>query len=110
MLYCYIVQRCKCNRWLFPTNVSNRQAGAHLSKKSNQISSESNVGSLSITGKKGTLKFEVGLGVGLGVELGVGVGLGLGLGVALGLGVGVGVALGLGVGVRVGLGVEGSYA
>ena len=72
---------------LIPTNVSNRQA--HLSKKSNQISSKSNVGRLSITGKKGTLKLKVGLGVGLGV--------------------GVEVGLGLRQGVRVGLGAEGSY-
>jgi len=63
---------------LIPTNVSNR----HLSKKSNQISSKSNVGRLSITGKKGTLKLKVGLGVGLGV--GVEVGLGLGQGVRVG--------------------------
>lgn len=70
---------------LIPTNVSNRQA--HLSKKSNQISSKSNVGRLSITGKKGTLKLKVVLGVGVGVEVG----------------------LGLRQGVRVGLGAEGSY-
>ena len=65
---------------LIPTNVSNRQAGAHLSKKSNQISGESNVESLSITEKKGTLKLEVGVGLGLGLGVGVGLGVGLRLG------------------------------
>jgi len=71
---------------LIPTNVSDRQA--HLSKKSNQISRESNVGRLSIKGKKGTLK--LGVGVGVGVRAGEGVGTG--------------------VGVEIGLGAEGSYA
>jgi len=72
----------------FPTNVSDRQA--HLSKKNNQISRESNVGRLSIKGKKGTLKLEVGVGVGVEVRAGEGVVTG--------------------VGVEIGLGAEGSYA
>ena len=78
MLYCYIVQRCKCNRWLFSTysHKYNQQIGTHLSKRSNQISRESNVGGLSIKGKKGTLRFKIGVGLGVGLGVGVGVGVG----------------------------------
>ena len=80
MLYCYIVQRCKCNRWLFSTysHKCNQQIGIHLSKKSNQISRESNVGGLSINGKKGTLRLKVGVGVGVGARVGREVGKGAG--------------------------------
>ena len=80
MLYCYIVQRCKCNRWLFSTysHKCNQQIGTHLSKKSNQISRESNVGGLSIKGKKGTLRLKVGVGVGVGAKVGREVGKGAG--------------------------------
>ena len=54
---------------LIPTNVSNRQA--HLSKKSNQISSKSNVGRLRFKGKKGTLRLKVGAGTEVGIEVGL---------------------------------------
>ena len=82
MLYCYIVQRCKCNCWLFSTysHKCYQQIGTHLSKKSNQISRESNVGRLRFKGKKGTLRLKVGLGLGAGTEeVGIEVELGEGV-------------------------------